>query len=112
MGNPRTKAEPPARKISRYTEASMDRRRAVLIMTGAAGILATGCEPTPYETPEHTQAVKDRCYRMSKTLEGLESEVGEFQTKDWQEVVPKVSDSVAELRTALDELKTTLDIAD
>ncbi len=90
----------------------MDRRHAVMAMTGAVAILSPGCEseskPDSTATLFNREGVHNAMQGLVTALETLESDVDGFQTTNWREVVPEVESAVIDLRSAVEELQKEL----
>lgn len=68
--------------------------------------------------PSHTAtllnngAVQGAIKALSAAIDDLESEVGNFQTDNWKEVVPQVDSAATSVREAFDALRKELGTPD
>jgi hypothetical protein len=92
--------------------AIMNRRAFSALIPGALLLVLSGCdeEPTPSSTATLTnnEEVHQAMKSVVTALESLESNVDDFDTTNWREVVPEVKNDAEELRAAVDSLRSAL----
>lgn len=77
-------------------------RRRFLLLLPACGMLA-GCDSG--NPPVDNQKLKDALSSLDSAIGGLESNVEDFNTDNWREVVPEVETAATGVRGAFDNLK-------
>jgi len=87
----------------------MDRRTAVGMVAMGGLMLASGCDDDAIREHEFVQALRDDVKRVREAYDSLEGEVGEFETRNWQEVVPEVQSTLSNLEDAIKALEGRLD---
>jgi len=79
-------------------------RRSVLSLLLVGGILPlSGCDEQEVVPLQYRQRLEDQAKALREAIEALASEIDNFDTDNWREVVPDVQEGI---RTVLDELKT------
>lgn len=76
----------------------------------------TACDndqkPSTTATLLNSGDVQDALKGLSSAIDSLESEVGNFETEDWKEVVPEVNNAATEVRDAFDRLRRALGVTE
>lgn len=84
----------------------------VTASASALALLLVGCDsgPKPDRTATllNSEEVKRAMAELLSAIDALESDVDEFDSKSWREVVPEVKDSAANVSSAADRLKSAL----
>jgi len=95
----------------------VERRKAFSVIASGAALLAlAGCDaedkPSATATVLNNENVHEAMKSVEEALDSLESNVDDFSTTNWKEVVPEVEVSVADLRQSLNQLKKELGYSD
>jgi outer membrane murein-binding lipoprotein Lpp len=89
----------------------MNRREFAIAAISSAGLLA-GCDtdqkPASTATLLNNSEVQQALQSLSAAIDGLETEVGNFQSEDWRDVVPEVDSASANVRDAFNGLRKAL----
>jgi GAF domain-containing protein len=93
----------------------MNRRQFARVTLSATALLA-GCNTD--QKPSHTatllnnSGVQDALKSLADAIDNLVGDVGEFDTKDWKEVVPEVSNGTEEVSATFERLRNALRVSD
>ncbi len=58
----------------------------------------------------NNSGVQDSLKALSDAIDGLESDIGRFESENWREVVPDVESASGEVRDAFDKLRQELGV--
>jgi hypothetical protein len=88
-------------------------RRTFAALAGASLLLGmAGCDEEPKPSPTATLLDNDKVHEAMKNLvdavDARESDVGDFDSENWREVVPNVKTAASEVSDAVDELRKAL----
>jgi hypothetical protein len=90
----------------------MERRQAIFTLLGAGSLLTAGCDseekPDATATLLNNENVHKAMKAVVDAVETLESDVDEFSSTNWREVVPNVENATVDLRDAVDTLRKEL----
>jgi hypothetical protein len=91
-------------------------RRAALFAGFGAALAFTGCEREPKPSSTATLLNNEEVHNAVKVLidavDGLGSDIGQFDTEDWKDVVPEVRTAAANVESALASLRQALGYSD
>jgi hypothetical protein len=86
------------------------KRRTALAMVASGGLFVVGgCDDSAIREQRFLETVKDEAKGIRDAYDTLESQVGEFRTRDWREVVPDVESAMSELQKAIRSLEASLE---
>ena len=103
----------PGTDASLYAARGSIARRTMLGATAAACAVAlTGCDDDTLREAEFLKMVKDLADDVDKAVDAIESTVGDFDLRNWREVVGNLRTDVENLRDSVDKLKQSLEPSD
>jgi hypothetical protein len=82
------------------------------LLTMCSGMTISGCDDSAMREVEFSKMIRGGAAEVKNALETVESNVNEFETKNWRDVVPEVQSSLSELRVAVEDLEKMLEPPD
>lgn len=90
----------------------MNRRQFAVALPIA--FVITGCDndQKPAATPTllNNGGVQDALKALADAVDTMESDVGDFESESWRDVVPKVTESAADVSSAFQALRRALSV--
>jgi len=92
----------------------MDRRYFAIAAISSAGMLL-GCDtaqkPSPTATLTNNDEIQQALEALAAAIDGLEGDVGDFDTENWRDVVPRVRSASRDVSGCFSRLRTALGVS-